>query len=248
MATLMYLLTLIDKIPASFWGVVIGSFFSITGVALTNRASDKRLRAQFEHEQKQKATDREMVLRKEIYLAAAEAVSAGFGAVGSFANLDIPNDKITANYSEKAPAIAKADVIAKTKMMRALGNFSSELNTIFFKLFARQFELIKEKNLIAALDVRIDAFGKARDRYLELIVQFNIDGLVDAKRWQTLSNNFEFEQKRANEAIAHHSEFGNSLYDKQLEFMQECISESEILGKLVTPLLAAVREELELPL
>jgi len=247
MTTISYLLTLLDKIPAAFWGVVVGSFFSITGIALTNRASDKRLRAQFEHEQMQKTTDREMALRKEVYLAAVEAIAAGTNAVSSFANLDIPSDQLTAGYIEKAPAIAKVHVIAKMKTVQALVNFSGELGAIFLTLFARRFELMEEKNRILFLDEQIAEFGKARDRYLEMITQHNIDGIVNDRRWQILQENFDFEQRRTNEAIEHRSEIGKSFYPKQLEFMRKCASASMKLGISIVPVLSAVREELELP-
>ncbi len=96
----------LDPIPASFWGVVVGSFFSIAGVAITNRASDRRLRAQLEHERESKTKDREMALRKEVFLSAAEAVSAGMNSIGQFTNFDISNDQVTQPYVEKAPAMA----------------------------------------------------------------------------------------------------------------------------------------------
>lgn len=247
MTSLTYFLSLLEKIPASFWGVFVGSFFSIAGVALTNRASDKRLRAQFVHEREQKTKDREMSLRKEVFLAAAEAIAAGTNAIGRFANLDLPNDQITNDYMEKAPAIPKVHVIAKTKTVQAIANFTGELGAVFLKLFARRYELMAEKNQIHIFDNQIAEFGKERDRILEMIKQHNIEGIVDDRRWEILQNNFEFEQNRSNEALARRSELGKSLYPKQLEFMRECVTETAKLGKLLVPLLSAVREELELP-
>ena len=54
---------------------------------MTNRASDRRLRAQLDHDRELKARERELSLRNDVYLAAAEAVSAGFYAVARFADL-----------------------------------------------------------------------------------------------------------------------------------------------------------------
>lgn len=36
-----------QAIPSTFWGVVIGSLFTILGVVLSNSASEKRLKAQY---------------------------------------------------------------------------------------------------------------------------------------------------------------------------------------------------------
>ena len=102
---------LLDKVPASFWGVVFGSFFSILAVWLTSRDSTARLLKQFEHERLVKNHDRELGMKKEIYLDAAEAISAAISTLGSLSNLDIPNNEVIEKYSNKSAAIAKAHVV-----------------------------------------------------------------------------------------------------------------------------------------
>lgn len=247
MAILSELLTLIEKIPATFWGVVVGSFFSILGVALTNRASDRRLRTQFSHERELKTKDREMMLKKEIYLAATEAIAAGTNAIGRFANLDLKNDQITEEYIEKAPAISKVHVIAKIKTVQAIVNLTGELGATFLLLFSKRFKLMAELSQIRSLESQMAEFGKERDLILEMIKQYNIEGIIDDRRWQVLQGNFDFEQKKVNDALTRYTDLGKSLFPKQLEFMRECISETARLGALLIPALIAVREELELP-
>jgi hypothetical protein len=239
---------ILDSIPAYFWGVVVGSFFSIGGVAMTNRASDMRLRAQFEHERESKTKDREMALRKEVFLSAAEAVAAGMNSIGRFANFDIPNDQVTQSYVEKAPAISKVHVIALTETILPLAQFTSHLGALYMELFAQRLELMNEKSAIALIDNQVAQFGKERDRILEMIKQHNIEGVVDQRRWERLQDNFEFEQKRINEWLAHRGQLAAALQSKHLEFMRQCLSHTEQLGGMLIPLLTAVRHELELPL
>lgn len=248
MTTFAEFLRLIEAIPATFWGVVVGSFFSIAAVAQTNRAGDRRLRSQFEHEREQKTKDREMALRKEVYLGVAEAVAAGMNAISRFSNLDLPTDQITNAYVDKAPAIPKAHVIARTGTVQALARFTGELNTIYLKLFARRFELLRDKNAITFLDDQIVVFGKERDRALEIIKQHNIEGVVDERRWKILQQNYEFEQKRINETVSRRAELAGVLNPIQLEFMRECVTHTSKLVQLIVPVLSAMRAELELPL
>lgn len=237
-----------DAIPASFWGVVVGSFFSIAGVAISNRASDKRLRAQFEHEREWKTKDREMALRKEVFLSAAEALAAGMNSIGRFANFEIPNDQVTKPYIEKAPAISKVHVIARTETILPLAQFTSGLGALYMELFARRHELLREKNALTLVDDQIAQFGKERDRILEMIKQHNIEGIVDQRRWDVLQGNFDFEQKRINDGLAHRAQLAAALQPKHLEFMRECLSRARELGVMLIPVLTAVRIELELPL
>jgi len=238
---------LLESIPATFWGVTFGSILALCGVALTSRASDRRLGVQFEHERKQKTNEREMELRKEVFLAAAEAIASGMNAISRFANLDLPNEQITGDYVEKSPAIAKVHVIGKAETIQAMVSFTGALSALFLQLFAKRFELMGERSSIALVDSQVEDFGKERDRVLELIKQHNIEGIVDERRWNVLQGSFEFEQRRINESLARRAELVGTLQPKHLEFMRECIHHTAALTKLITPVLSAVRAELELP-
>jgi hypothetical protein len=80
-----------------------------------------------------------------------------------------------------------------------------------------------------------------------MMVQHNIDGVIDNRRFEMLQNNFSFEQERVDSAIKNQSEISKPFYLKQLEFMRECTTYSMQLVKLIIPVLSAIREELEIP-
>jgi len=240
--------TLLEKIPATFWGVVVGSFLSLGGVVASNRANDRRLRQQLAHDRELKNRERELSLRKDIYLAAAEAIATGINSLGAFANLDIPNDKLTAAYIDKSPSIAKVHVIAQKDTARAVVKLVGELATAYLHLFARRFPLLAEKQRIAFIKEQINAFGRERDRMLELMKQYNISGEKDPRKWDILDKNFKFEEKRIDDAIKEHDGLTSGMNSKQIELMTECINETTKLSRLIAPVLAAVRNELEMPL
>lgn len=117
------LLALVDKIPATFWGVVIGSFFSLGGVFLTNRSNDRRLRAQLAHDREIRSRERELSLRKDIYMSAAEAISAGLNAIARFSDLEVPHNQVAAFYLEKSSSIAKIMLSPKRTRQKQLRSF-----------------------------------------------------------------------------------------------------------------------------
>lgn len=242
------LLRLIEKIPPTFWGVVTGSFFSLGGVVLTNRASDKRLRAQLAHERELRNRERELALRKDIYLTAADAISAGLIAVSQFSNLDIPNEKLIEKYIEKSSAITKVHVTAKEETIKSITILTEELNATYMKLFAKRIPLIMQKQRLAFFQNQIDAFSAERDRMLHLMRQFNIEGLTDQNRFNTIKNNFDFELKRIDELIAKRDQLAIDFGMKQLAYARECITESSRLSRFLMPLLISVRRELDLPI
>ena len=246
MSVLTSLLALIELIPGTFWGVIIGGFFTLSGIILTNRAHDRRMQLQLADDRKLKNREREMALRKDIYLAAAEAASAGLLAVGRFANLDIPHDKLTEGYLDKAPSITKVHIIANEETVRAVSNFSIELNAAFLRLSVKRFQLVAQKQQIGFLRAQVDVSIKENARTLELQRQYNIEGLTDPRKWHVLQQNFEFERARGEQLRQEADTLDASLIPRQLEFMEEVCAETLQLGHLLTPPLFAIRKELEL--
>jgi len=248
MNPLIELWALIEKIPATFWGVVVGAFFALGGVALTNRATDRRQRKQLAHDRETKDRDRELSLRKDVYLAAAEAISAGFISVSRFPNLDVPHEKITEAYLEKSPAIAKVHVVAREGTARAVATFTSELAAVYLRLFAKRIPLVVQKQQLASLKEQMANFGKERDRMLDLMKQHNLEGSMDQRRWDVIERNFKFEEKRITETAQQHDQLAAPFYAAQLRYMQDCLAEMTQLTRLLVPTVVAVRRELELPI
>jgi len=244
-------LMLLEKIPSALWvvvGAAISALSALIAVLITNRASDRRLRAQLDHDRILKNRDRELFLRKDVYLAAAEAISVGLTTVSKFSDLSIPHDKLTERFVERSAAITKVHVIAKEETAKALTNFTSELGATYLRLFAKRYPLVEEKGYLDIIKEQIDSFGKERDRTLELMKQHNLEGKTDQRKWEVLQHTFDFEKERVSRALEEHKKLASTLWTKQVEYAKECLTESAKLGRLLVPLLAAVRSELDLPI
>lgn len=242
------IIALLQKIPATFWGVVFGSFISILSVWLTNRASTTRLFHQFEHERLVKASERELAIKKDIYLDAAEAVSAGLSSLANLANLDIPDDKVMEQYTQKAPSLAKVQVVGSMETVDAFLALTGEHSGQMLKLWAIRHQLMAQKRQISSLDVQVSEFRKEADRFLEMIKQYNINGIADQNRWGVLQRNFDFEHKRSVETNQKRQDIAHQLAIKQIAFIQQCSLATISVSTFVIPVLTAVRKELELPL
>lgn len=239
---------LLLQIPSSFWGVIVGGFFPLMGVLLTNRASEKRLLAQFKHEHDLKSKEREMTLKKEVYLSAAEAVSAGITAIGSFSNFEIRDDEIVKPYAEKSFAISKVHVIGNLEVISALNAFTSELSSIFLILFAERAKISKDKVERDIIFKNIEYYSKLREGTLEMMKQCNLEPVRDLHKWNALQNNYQFEADYISKAVTEHGVLNKKFAQRQLSFMKTCIEYSQKMNTLVPELLHAVRDELELPL
>jgi hypothetical protein len=239
---------LVSAIPATFWGVVAGSFFALAGVILTNRANERRARTQLEHDREVRRNERELSLRKEIYLAAAEAASAGLRALGSMSNLDLSYDEILRPYLEAGPAIAKVHVVGNEETVRAVANVSGELQGAFTRLAAKRFPLMRGKQQIAALQQQIDNFAKQRDHILELMRDHNIEGNPDQRRFNVLKGNFDFNQQQVLDGIRQRDRAELALGREQINYAEECLAAQRPIASLLVPAIVAMRRDLELPM
>lgn len=242
------MIELAEQIPATFWGVVAGSIFSILGVWLTNRSSDKRLLKQFDHEREASAKEREMTLKKDVYLAASEAIFTGISVIGNFSNFELNEQEVIKASTEKSSVIAKVHVIGSFETIRAISNLSNELSSIYLTLFSERAKIAKDKVEKDILLKSINDYARQRDSTLEMMKQYNLDGLQDPKKWNVLQSNYQFDSDFIQRAVVEHGELNKKFFQKQLIFMRRCVQFSQQASALVPQLLISVRKELDLPL
>lgn len=238
----------LSQIPASFWGVIVGATFPLAGVWMTNRASEKRLAAQFAHDRELKTEEREMALKKEVYLSAAEAISTGISVLANFANFEMHDEAVVKPYTEKSPVIAKVHIIGSLETIKALNAFVSELSSIFLILFSERAKISKYKIERDIVLRNIEYYSKLREGTLEMMKQSNLEHEQDQNKWNVLQSNYQYEAGYIDKAVAEHGLLNKQFCQKQLAFMKTCIDYSQQINALVPPMLRAVREELGLPL
>lgn len=241
-------LSVVGKAIADYAGVILGGLTALGGVMLTNRAHAQRLKEQFAHEREVKNREREMSLRKEVYLDAIEAVTARFIAIGHFSDLEIKDDKILEEYRRKAPSLAKISIIAKAETVGAISNLAGELEATFLRLTAKRFPLLFQSQEIVGCRALVDGFLKEQTRALELMKQHNLDGPRDQQKLKVLQDQFDFESRRIEETLKKADDLAALLLRKQLKFMEESFEESMRLSRLMVPVIVLVRKELELPI
>jgi hypothetical protein len=226
---------LLGDIPATFWGVVVGSLFTLAGIYFTNRANDLRLRV-----------EREMTFRKETYAVAAEAISVSMNALAKFSDLSFSLKEISATYLDKSPALAKVNLVAGEDTLRALANFGTEFAGAFLRLAQQRMALGVLQEQIAGKVALLRGFEKTRDAMIELMRHHNIDGVQDSRRFEAIQTNYEFEAGRIATTNQELQQMISELSAKHIPFARECFVEGARVNRLTIPLLVAARMELDL--
>lgn len=240
-----FLTHLLGDIPATFWGVVVGSLFTLTGIYFTNRASDRRLRVQLQNDRELKSREREMTFRKDTYALAAEAISASISALAKFSDLSFSLKEISATYLDKSPVLAKVNLVAGEDTLRALASFGTEFAGAFLRLTQQRMVLSVLQEQIAGKAALLRGFEKTRDAMIELMRHHNIDGVQDSRRFEAIQTNYEFEAGRIATTNQELQQMIAELSAKHLPFAKECFVEAACVNRLTIPLLVAARMELE---
>lgn len=234
------------KIPGSFWGVVIGSWFTLIGVTLTNRANDRRLDKQLQNDRELKNREREMTFRKDTYAAGAEAIAASINALPKLCDLSISLQQISAIYHENSPALAKVNLVAGEDTILALAEFGRGLAGAFTRLSQQRmiFDILQKQMSLKAQ--ALQEFEKTRDAMLELMRHHNIEGNHDHRRFEAIQEIYQFEAGRIATITQEMQQLVAELQAKHGPFAKECLAESIRVNRLLIPCLVAARTELEL--
>jgi hypothetical protein len=243
---LLSIIELLNKIPATFLGVVVGSLFTLTGIFLTNRAGDRRLRQQLQTDRELKNREREMTFRKETYGAAAEAIAVSVNALPKLCDLSLSLQQISATYHENSPVLAKVNLVAGEDTILALAEFGRGFATAFFRLSQQRMILDILQQQIAGRAVALQGFEKTRDAMVELMRHHNIEGNHDTRRFEAIQGIYEFEAGRIASTTQEIQQLVAELQARHRPFTKECFAESIRVNRLLTPLLVAARTELEL--
>jgi hypothetical protein len=102
-------------------------------------------------------------------------------------------------------------------------------------------------NRIAIFDRTAARHGKDAEGVLEMIKQYNINGVNDPRKWDLLQRNFEYSQKQRTDASTQATALREVLAVKRVELTRQCVAATNEIAVLLFPYLAAVRSELQIP-
>lgn len=242
------LLNNLDGSTSTLLGILIGSIFTLLGVWATNRANQKNLRAQLEHDRSMRAKQHALDLRKGIYLDVAEILAFGLRSIVGLNDVNKSYSDIFEQYSSRSAGLAKVHVIASEETALHLSAFVKDLDSTFFELrLARQAldDLVEKIRICVQLR---DGFHKSRNELFAVFKQEKLAGPLTEERLRMLSESHRAEMNKAEEYDKECQELSARLAPMHLDFTKRCFFEHSRLASTLLPLIAAVRKDLELPI
>lgn len=237
----------LSEMSPTFLGILVGSLFTTIGVILTNASNTKRLRLQHDHEQFLESKERDVSLRRDTYMSAIEAISAGMVAVGRFGELNIKEEELMHSYSEKSPAIAKVTIVGKDETIKAVTNFNSELLGAFLRLTSYRQSLNVAWERYEALNGKIEMATREQERLQSLMDEHHVKGEKNEAGWDLLRRKSEIERAKLEQYTAEQEQMLKQVMPAHMELIRRCTQEAFALDRLLTQVISRMRAELELP-
>ena len=238
---------LIKSVPATFWGIVVGSLFTVIGVVLTNIENTKRLRLQHRHEWTLESKERDLEMRRNTYLDAMEAIAAAVAAVGRFGDLSISSDDLMRVYTDKSAAIGKVSIVGKEETIQAVANFSRELTGTFLRLSSKRERLNWALQQSTIVEEKLALALHELEQLQDQLNAFSFSGQRDESAKHALQNNLEFQEQQIEDLRSEEAELHQQFFPAQMDLVRETVSEVASLDRLLVPVIKLVRTELELP-
>jgi len=120
-------ISLFTSIPDVVWAAIIASVLTFLGVTLSNKANRKCLLLQLNYAAQEKDKEREMQLRRDVYIEAAEAVAEAIRDIQL-----LPNRIIYSNNFEICnkllPALAKVHMVGTFDTIKKTTQFMEKFN------------------------------------------------------------------------------------------------------------------------
>lgn len=243
----MSLVDLINAVPATLWGFIVGSFLTVLGVILTNAANTKRLRLQHEHEWKLESKERDLTLRRDIYLAAMEAIATSVATIGRFGNLNTPSDELELILTAKSPAFSRVSIVGQEATIQAVATFSRELTGTFLRLSAKREKLSWLMQRTTVVEQKIAQALQEQEHTQAELDACRIAEPRDARAQEVLEKTLALQQQRLEALRAEETELAQQTFPGQMSLIRDSIVESAALERLLVPLISLIRAELELP-
>lgn len=237
----MDLVALIASIPATFWGVIIGSLFTVIGVAITNASNTQRLRLQHEHERARDERARDLTMRRDVYMGAFEAIAAGMTMVGNFGELEVPFQELMRAYMGKSSAIGKVTIVGRESTIQAVADFEQALTGAFIRLSGQRQAVEQHHRQGQALAQRIARSIAEQERLAAEIERGN-----DEATSAPLRRSLEHERRQTEALRREEAEIAERFMPGLMALIRATMEEVTALDGLLAAVIREVRSELGL--
>jgi hypothetical protein len=235
-------------LPDAVWGAVVGASIALLTTFLNNRHSRKQLRMQLADNALQRDRDRTISLRRDVYLAAAEAMNRIQTSLGQLTNTDTKPTTIGRELSMNLGFLGKVHLVATEPTVKALMAYQREMGVAFAEVVIMRGALDLKKTGIEAHQKYMDRADAERWKLIDQMKQHNLSGSLDHAAFDRLKDQAEIEKQAFDTHSEQQKTLRQELFAGQMEMGEKSTDLAAKAAAQIPDVLIACREELELPI
>lgn len=222
-------------------GLLLSSIMTLVTIYLTNRGHEKRLLLQINTDNEKRKLDREMQIRKEIYIDLAEAINNN---ITDFVRISA-SQKHESNKNDYSSTFAKVHVIGSASLIFAVQELTIALDTATLEkqIIVRPIRQ-KEQELENLLSTRSKINTTIEEMHDFLRAQYLNGNMKDS--FPTVEKYINFEQTRFNSITQTIKELQKSIQTEQLNALDRIMEMHKDILLKTMPIVEVARKELEL--
>ena len=240
------MLHLLEAIPAAVYAATTASTITLIGLSLQNRGESKRNFERLVHDARQRDREREMTLRRDVYLEAAEAMAQAQEYLAGFANIDAPPQQHEALIKGVGADLNKVHIVGSMATVKAVVEANQFFAQAVADLSIHKLPLRRIAHEIDYQQAVIASASARRDESLASMKEMTRIGGEHVRAWDLQQKIFNDEQNEIDVAFAKREALHRDLAQLHADFIKRCADAGLALGKLVVNANLAIRRELEL--
>lgn len=201
---------------------------------------------QLQHDAHQRDRDRQMSMRREVYLDAAAALVHLQHTYSQASDIKIDVKEVNASFAKNQAAIAKTHIVGTQATVDAVMAYTNALGAAYVELLSRRPSLEIRKAAIDTHDALMMQAHDDRVRCNRMLEQYNLEGANEPQRWQMIQKQYEFATERWEDQNAKRAALQAEQLRETIEISNRLI---EMNGTIIPHLpraVLAVRAELEM--
>lgn len=238
-----------SSIPDVIWAAIIASGLAsgitLLGVGLSNRANRKCLLVQLNHVAQEKDKERELQIRKEVYMEAAEAIAEAIQDIQLLPNRIIHSNNLEI-CNKLLPALAKIHMVGTLDTVKNTTQFMGKFNQSTLPIVPEvtKFAILKQElaNLNNLSTIQINAMEKINKNF----EQMNSSSKQNPDILRTYKERFQ-------DIKTKHDTTVTSMIDKEaqqkslhMKLLSMCLNAGMYLQKEALYVILSIRKELNL--
>lgn len=202
---------------------------------------------QLEHDSRERERERQMSVRRDVYLSAAEKFGQQLAYLANFYNnwarFDNKTEPLPQGYLE---AVARIQVIGSNETLAALNRFDDFVSEAFAELTPQIIELALLRTKFVRLSELTTNTQAEVAESVEQMKAYNLQGIKDDEKWSTIKYNTDMAQSRENKLMEELKKIAAELIRLSSDLAPKCLQKALPAHELLIPLMGAIRKELNL--